>query len=129
MISKIFSWALDEEIIDASPAVRIKRPAEEQERERSLTDEEIQTLWPAFTALGYPYGHALKLLLVTGQRRGEVGGMKWSEIDGDAWLLPGARAKSKQGHRIPLSTLALEILENTPHIGDHVFMSVRGLIN
>ena len=127
VIGKIFSWALDEEIIDASPAVRIKRPAEENERERSLTDEEIRTLWPVFTALGYPYGHIFKLLLVTGQRRGEVGGMKWGEIDGDAWLLPGARAKSKQGHQIPLSTLALEILETTPHLGDHVFMSVRGL--
>ncbi len=78
LISKIFAWALDEEIIQASPAVRLKRPAEEQERERSLTDEEIRKLWPAFTALGYPFGHALKFLLVTGQRRGEVAGMKWT---------------------------------------------------
>ena len=83
-------------------------------------------LWPAFTALGYPFGHGLKFLLVTGQRRGEVGGMKWTELDGDAWLLPGARSKSKQGHRIPLSSLALEILESTPRIGEYVFMSGRG---
>src|SRR6476646_8924745 len=54
LISSIFSWALDEEIVGASPAVRIKRPGEEVERERSLTDEEIRVLWPAFTALGYP---------------------------------------------------------------------------
>lgn len=127
LTTKIFTWALDEEIVQASPAVRIKRPAEEQERERALTDKEIHALWPAFTALGYPYGNALKFLLVTGQRRGEVGSMKWSEIDNDAWLLPGAHAKSKQGHRVPLSSLALEILENTPHIGDYVFMSGRGL--
>jgi integrase len=127
LISTIFVWALDEEIIQASPAVRLKRPANEQERERSLTDEEIRKLWPAFTALGYPFGHALKFLLVTGQRRGEVSGIKWSEIDGNAWLLPGARAKSKQGHRVPLSTLALEILEETPRIGEYVFMSGRGM--
>ncbi len=111
IISKIFSWALDEEIVGASPAVRIRRPGEEVERERSLTDEEIGVLWPAFSALGYPFAGALKFLLVTGQRRGEVGGMKWTELNGDAWLLPGARSKSKQGHRIPLSSLALEILE------------------
>ena len=127
LISKIFTWALDEEIIQASPAVRLKRPAEEQERERSLTDEEIRKLWPVFTALGYPFGHGLKFLLVTGQRRGEVSGMKWTEIDGDGWNIPGTRAKSKQGHRVPLSTLALEILEETPRIGDYVFMSGRGL--
>ena len=55
VISKIFSWALDEEIVGASPAVRIRRPGEEVERERSLTDEEIRVLWPAFSALGYPF--------------------------------------------------------------------------
>jgi integrase len=126
LISKIFSWALDEEIIQASPAVRLRRPAEENERERSLTDDEIKTLWPVFTSMGYPFGHGLKFLLVTGQRRGEVGGMKWSEIDGDGWKLPGERAKSKQGHRVPLSTLALEILEQCPRIGDYIFMSGRG---
>ncbi len=53
--------------------------------------------------------------------------MKWSEIDGDGWNLPGARAKSKQGHRVPLSTLALEILQQSPRIGDYVFMSGRGV--
>ena len=127
LISKVFTWALDEEIIEASPAVRLRRPAMEQERERSLTAEEIRALWPALTALGYPFGHGLKFLLVTGQRRGEVSGMKWTEIDGDGWLIPGARAKSKQGHRVPLSSLALEILEETPHLGDYVFMSGRGL--
>jgi len=127
LISKIFGWALDEEIIQASPAVRLRRPAEEQERERSLTDEEIRQLWPVFTSLGYPFGHGLKFLLVTGQRRGEVSGMKWTEIDNDGWNIPGSRAKSKQGHRVPLSTLALEILEESPHIGDYVFMSGRGL--
>jgi integrase len=127
LISKIFAWALDEEIIQASPAVRLKRPGGEQERERSLTDEEIRKLWPVFTQLGYPFGHGLKFLLVTGQRRGEVSAMKWTEIDGDGWKLPGTSAKSKQGHRVPLSTLALEILETVPRIGDYVFMSGRGL--
>jgi integrase len=126
LISKIFAWALDEEIIQASPAMRLKRPAEEQERERSLTDEEMWTLWPAFTALGYTFGHAMKFLLVTGQRRGEVSGMRWTEIDGTAWALPGARAKSRHGHRVPLSTLAQEILENAPHVSDYVFAPLKG---
>ena len=106
---------------------RPKRLAEENERERSLTDDEIKVLWPALTSLGYPFGHGLKFLLVTGQRRGEVAGLKWSEIDRDGWNLPGARAKTKQGHRVPLSTLALEILQQSPRIGDYVFMSGRGV--
>jgi integrase len=126
LVGKIFAWALDEEIIQASPAVRLKRPAEERERERSLTDDEIQKLWPAFTALGYPFGPALKFLLATGQRRGEVAGMKWTELDGEGWNIPGARSKSKQGHRVPLSSLARQILEETPRLGEYVFVSPRG---
>jgi integrase len=125
LISNIFTWALDEEIIGASPAVRLKRPSEEHERERSLSTEEITTLWPAFTAIGYPFGHAMKFLLITGQRRGEVSGMKWCEIDGEGWTLPGSRSKSKQGHRVPLSSLALDVLRESPHVGEYVF-SARG---
>ena len=128
LISKIFTWALDEEIIGASPAVRLKRPSEEHERERSLSAEEIKTLWPAFTAIGYPFGHALKFLLVTGQRRGEVAGMKWCEIDGEGWTLPGSRSKSKQGHRVPLSSLAREVLRESPHVGEYVFTARGGPI-
>ena len=107
LISKIFAWALDEEIIQASPAVRLKRPGVEQERERSLTDEEICKLWPAFTAIGYPFGHGLKFLLVTGQHRGEVAGMKWSEIDGDGWKSPALAQSQSRGivSRSPLSHL------------------------
>src|SRR5262249_22760244 len=106
-----------------SPAVRLPRYGQEQERERTLTPEEIRAVWSAFDRIGYPFGPLFKLLLVTAQRRGEVAGMKWSELDGDGWLLPQARAKSKQGHRVPLSSLALEILEKCPRLGEHVFVA------
>jgi integrase len=126
LISKIFNWAIDEaEVIDVSPAVRLKR-TEEHERERSLTEDEIRVLWPAWDRIGYPFGHALKFLLVTGQRRGEVAGLKWSDIDGDGWKLSGASAKSGAGHRIPLSTLALELIESCPRIGERVFVGHKG---
>ena len=59
LISKIFSWALDEEIIESSPALRLKRPAEETERERVLSADEIKKLWPAFDQLGLPVRAAL----------------------------------------------------------------------
>ncbi len=123
LISKIFTWALDEEIIEASPAVRLPRHCKEQERERWLTADEIRTLWGAFDQLGYPFGEVFKFMLVTGQRRGEVADMKWSEIDRDGWNLPGARAKSSQGHRVPLSSLAREILGSVHRQGEHVFVA------
>ena len=62
-----------------------------------------------------------KFLLVTGQRRGEVAGMRWSEINGEGWKLPGERAKKGKGHLVPLSSLAREILDGVPQIGGLVF--------
>ena len=128
LISKIFAWALKEDKIEASPAVGLERNAE-AERERSLTEDEIRVLWPALTEIGYPFGHALKFLLVTGQRRGEVTDLKWSDIDGDGWKLPGTSAKSGKGHRVPLSTPALEIIGECPRLGPRVFVGHGGPIN
>ena len=109
LISKIFNWAVDEEIIESSPAIRLPRPGEEKDRERVLSAEEIALLWPAFTRLGYPFGDLYKIMLCTGQRRGEVASMKWSQIGADGWRLPAASAKTKVGHLVPLSSLAREI--------------------
>jgi integrase len=123
LIAKIFNWAVKEELIEASPAISIDRPGQETERERSLTAAEIQVVWSAFDRLGYPFGPLFKMLLVTGQRRGEVAGMKWSEISPDGWRLPAERAKKGKGHLVPLSTLAREVLADLPEIGELVFRS------
>ena len=120
-ISKIFNWALKEELIETSPAIQIDRPGKETERERALSVEEIRTVWGAFDSVGYPFGSLLKMLLVTGQRRGEVAGMKWGEITPDGWRLPGERAKKGKGHLVPLSSLAREILDGIPQLDEYVF--------
>jgi integrase len=73
--------------------------------------------------MGYPFGTLYKMALVTGQRRGEVAGMKWSEITNEGWKLPGERAKKGKGHLVPLSSLAREILDGTPQIGELFFRS------
>jgi integrase len=83
LISNVFNWALGEEIIQASPALMLPRYGQEVERERNLTPSEIKAAWAAFERLGHPFGPLLKMLLVTGQRRSEVAGMKLSEVDGD----------------------------------------------
>lgn len=125
LISAIFNWALDEEIIESSPASRLTRPGQETERERSLSDEEIRAIWTACDDLGYPFGPLYKLLLITGQRRKEIAGMRWSDIQGTDWMMPGELSKSAKGHCVPLSDLAVEILHATPRLGGHVFSSGR----
>jgi integrase len=121
LISRIFSWAVKEEIVGSSPALRLDRPGKEVERERSLSASEIKAVWAAFDKIGYPFGPLCKILLVTGQRRSEVAGMKWNEIHPDGWRLPSERAKRGKGHLVPLSTLAREIIDGLPQVGEYLF--------
>lgn len=125
LISKIFAWALDEEIIDSSPALRLKRPAKEIERERVATADEIHRLWRAYNHYGYPHGAHAKMMLLTGQRFNEVASMKWSDITDDGWRLPAAASKTGLGHLVPLSTLAREVLAGVPQIGTYVFRVLK----
>ncbi|MCZ6845271.1 MAG: integrase arm-type DNA-binding domain-containing protein, partial [Alphaproteobacteria bacterium] len=122
-ISSLFNWCLDREILDTSPAVRLKAPAPIVERERVLSDDEIKALWPAFSKQGEPIDAYFKILLLTGQRRSEVATMKWEHLDlkNGLWTIPGALTKSGREHEVPLSPLAVEILSGVIKIGTHVF--------
>src|SRR5262249_24661969 len=71
-LSKFFNWLCSKYILKASPSVGVKQPAKEQGRERFLDEDEIKSLWIACDQIGYPYDSAIKLLLLTGQRRTEV---------------------------------------------------------
>jgi integrase len=111
-------WARQRGIIEVSPCLDIERPAPEHSRDRVLSDEEVRAVWHACEALGSPFGALIRLLILTGQRRGEVGEMRWSEVDlaGKMWVLPKERCKNKKAHSVPLSRLAVEIFESLPRI-------------
>lgn len=115
MIRTIFNYAIDEELIEANPAARIK-PEAETERERYLSEAEIKAFWHGLhnAPIEAQVRHALKFLLVCGQRRGEVAGASWNEFDfaKDEWTIPGSRTKNRRTHVVPLSDLALELLSD-----------------
>ena len=127
-ISRLFSWAAAADLIDAVPTVGIGKPAEEARRERYLSAEEIRIFWKACDRLGDPAGRLFKLCLVLGQRRGEVAGMRRSELgtlplptgrrqasrEADAWLLPPERTKNRRPHAVPLSALARALIDGAP---------------
>ena len=115
----LFNWAMEKDRISASPIERIKPPTKERARDRALTDDEIRWFWLACDEIGWPFGPIFKLLLLTAQRRDEVGGMKWTEIDLDkrTWTLPRNRAKSDRGHKVHLSDAAIEVLRSLPRAG------------
>ena len=125
-VKTFFLWAVNEELIEDSPAASIKRLSEENERDRVLKDWEIRAIWHACAELGV-FGRAFEMMLALGQRRGEVGKMGWSEIDRkqSVWTLEKDRTKANRAHLVPLSQLALSILEECPKIGDYVFSTGR----
>src|SRR5579872_974 len=128
-LKTFFSWAVDQEIIEFSPAQAVKRPTREMKRDRALSDVEIRAIWRACEKLGL-YGSAFRLMLTTGQRRTECGSIAWTEIDeaNATWRLGPDRTKSARAHEIPLSNLALSIVSSQRRIEGqrYVFVAGRG---
>lgn len=121
-----FNWMISRGIVNSSPVAGVKAPTAERSRDRILTDREIILFWQGTDKLGFPFGAMARLLLLTGQRREEVAGMRWSELDLDGephWTLERVRTKNGKPHVVPLSPLAVEILRALPrmHGCDYVF--------
>jgi len=133
-LKSLYSWGISAALLEVSPVDRVKPPARERPRERFLSADEIRTFWAALTdrvkPAGAPYGEdqlpmservalALKLILVTAQRPGEVANASWFEFDlkSALWTIPTERSKNGLPHRVPLSRLALEILARAAAIG------------
>jgi integrase len=108
-LSALFNWAVREgHDIAGNPVTGTNRPAGKP-RDRVLSNEELAAVWRACADLG-TYGRAVRLLILTGQRREEVGGMTWAEVRGDLWTIPSMRTKNGREHSVPLTKLALGLI-------------------
>jgi integrase len=123
-LKTLFKWVLDEELILADPTARVRKVVKETARDRVLTDDEIRLFWAGCEMLGWPFGPMYQLLLLTAQRRDEVGGMEWAEVDLDRrlWTIPREKAKNNRAHEVHFSALAIEILEGLPRLGETRFV-------
>lgn len=122
-VRKFFHWCVERQWISEPPTRNIKSPGEEQARDRVMDNNEIKSLWSACDVVGWPFGPSFKLLMLTGQRRNEVAGMKWADIDFDknVWSLPKEATKAKRQHDVPLTPMVIEILQDVPRNGEYVF--------
>jgi integrase len=113
-LSGLFVWAIDKGFADATPILHIKRRSENDVRERTLSPEELAEVWRAAGAVGGDYGSIVRLLMLTGQRRSEIGGLAWAEVrengDGRRLELPPEKTKNHRGHIVPLSEEAWRCL-------------------
>jgi integrase len=130
-LSAMFAWAIGEGLVENNP-VTGTNVNEEEDRERVLSDTELAAIWKAAPANGY--GRIVRLLMLTAQRREEIGGLRDTEI-ADAndkakalIALPAERTKNSRPHDVPLSAMALEVLKDQPRLAgrDLVFGEGEG---
>ena len=133
VLVRMFNFASERGIIEHSPLIGMRRP-KEKARSRVLTDDEITKLWTALDLENKKFDIyrvtklALKMILLTGQRPGEVTGMTWAEIDEEEqiWNIPAGRMKNSEAHRVPLCSMALDVIEQAKMFSadcDYVFRS------
>lgn len=128
VVGKLFRWAEDRGDIERSPMDRVPMPKAGLGRERVLADTELRQVWAASLDMqAHPYAPLVRFLILSGQRRGEVGGMRWDELDFErlVWEVPAGRTKSKRGNVVPLTNGMVELLQAQPRIGPLVF-SITG---
>ena len=122
-LTALFGWAAEQGKRQDNPARNTGR-LKESSRERLLSDAELAAIWHALPE--GDFGSIVKILMLTGQRRNEIGGLRWSEIAGDEIRLPAERSKNKREHVIALSAPVREILAAQPHIRANVFGRADG---
>src|SRR5262249_31644237 len=99
----------------------LPKPGKAVKRDRVLDAGEVSAVWKAAEKTAWPYGPAIRLLILTAARREEIGALRWSEIHGDEIRIPGERSKTDGPRTIPLSSTALALIQDLPRVGEYVF--------
>lgn len=115
---QLFNWAVGRHLVSRSPMEGIPLPVKEVRRARTLTDGELTAVWKAADD---SFGAMIRLLILTGARKNEIGKAQWGWIDGDTLTIPGEHTKSGRTHYVPLCRLAQEVIEAIPRRGLFLF--------
>jgi integrase len=125
-LSSLFTWAMKQGYTTHNPVIGTENPATAS-RDRVLKDSELAAIWRACD--DDDFGKIVRLLILTGCRREEIGGLKWSEIDEnqDTITLPKERVKNKHEHVLPITSMAMQIINSVPVRvdRDHLFGGSR----
>ena len=128
VIRRLFNWCVDRGYLEKSPCAGMKAPAKTVERKRVLTADELSDVIHAADKMGYPFGPFTHILVLTGQRRDEVSGMRWRDLDleNGLWTQPEGSNKSEREHIVPLNRLAIETIRALPRLHDEFVFPARG---
>ena len=131
-VRRMFNFGIERDIVNTNPCLVIKAVAKENRCDRVLSEDEIKILWLALEQdtnndnplhtihMSVETKLVLKLQLATAQRKGEVVAAEWDEFDlvSGWWTIPAEKAKNNQTHRVPLSTLAIQILDSIKKLNE-----------
>jgi integrase len=125
-LKTFLGWCVGQAVLDRSPAEGVPQPMREVARDRVLDDAELAQVLIAARTMGSPYGGIVEFLALTGQRREEVAGLRWDEMDlaQQVWTIPKARTKNAKSHLVHLSSQALAVLTRADRKGPVVFTLV-----
>lgn len=114
-LRRMFNFAIERDIVQHTPCIQVKAPSKENRRDRCLSLDEIKFFWNELqnAPMSEATQLALKFQLVTAQRKGEVISAEWNEVDvlNKVWIIPAEKAKNGITHRVPLSKIALDLLD------------------
>jgi integrase len=122
-IKTFLRWCVGRAVLDQSPAEGVPLPAKEVSRDRVLDDRELARVILAARNIGGPYGGIVEFLALTGQRREEVAGLTWQELDLEQqlWTIPKSRTKNAKAHVVHLSEQSIGVLKRADQRGPLVF--------
>lgn len=119
-VKAVLNFAIERRLIASNPCSSAL-PYKTRTRERVLSDTELAAVWRS--ADDYPFGVIARLLILTGQRRTEIGSLQWSYIHDGLITLPPAVTKNNIEHTFPLAPMAVEIVDRIPRVSEYLFPS------
>src|SRR5262249_37450212 len=120
-LSALYSWAIEGGRASVNPTMHVASRAKNGSRKRTLSEAELAEVWS--TCLDDDHGRIVRLLILTGQRRGEIGGLEWSEVNREERMLelPALRCKNNRDHIVPLTDEAFAVLPAEQEERKYVF--------
>jgi integrase len=127
-IRKFFNWCVERGLIETTPCLGVKMPTKHRSRDRVLEDGELAAICQIARDMGYPFGTIVQLLALTAQRRGEVAGMRWEDLNftDRTWSIPAELNKAGRAHVVPLHDQAVHLLRQLPRLDDRYVFPARG---
>lgn len=130
LIRKMFNFAIERDLAETNPCLQVRAPGKEKSRDRVLSESEIRAFWSTLhhTEMAEGTRQALRMILVTAQRPGEVVASEWKEFDLETgwWTIPEEKAKNGLAHRVPLNAIAMGILKQISQRDGYLFPSPWG---